>query len=162
MANLIRRENRDVTQDTQRDWDPFRLMDAFWRWDPFRSDGRWLAGVADFRPRFDLKETKDSYVVQADLPGVPEKELDISVTGNILNVSGQREEQRLEEGDRFHAAERGQGRFVRTFTFPDGADLDGIQADHKDGVLTVRVPKRPELQPRRIDIGKGATGPQAA
>lgn len=159
MANLIRRDNnREVTRPTAREWDPLRMMDALLRWDPFRSEGGWLSDV-EFAPRFDVKETKDAYVVRADLPGIADKDVDISVTGNVLTISGQRQEEHREEGDRFFMTERSYGRFSRSLSLPDGADADNVKADLKDGVLTVQIPKRPEVQPKRISIGKGTSGP---
>jgi HSP20 family protein len=161
MANLIRRENREVARPTAREWDPFRMMDALLRWDPFRSEGGWTSDAADFAPRFDVKETKGAYVVKADLPGIAEKDVDISVTGNVLTVSGQREEEHREESDRFYMTERSYGRFSRSLSLPDGTDADNVKADLKDGVLTVQIPKRPEVQPRRISIGKGTSSSEA-
>jgi HSP20 family protein len=158
MANLIRRENREVVRPTSRQLDPFRMMDALLRWDPFRSDGGWLSETVEFAPRFDVKGTKDAYVVKADLPGIADKDVDISVTGNVLTISGQREDEHREEGDRYYTTERSYGRFSRSLSLPDGADADSVTADLKDGVLTVQIPKRPEVQPKRISIGNGNSG----
>jgi HSP20 family protein len=158
MANLIRRDNRDVARGTSSEYrlDPFRVMDALLRWDPLRG-GEW--GVAtsgpEFTPRFDVKEAKDGYVIKADLPGVRDEDLDISLNGNLLTISGKRDEDHREEGEAYYAMERSHGGFARSFTMPESVDSDGVTADLKNGVLTVRIPKKPEAQPRRIAIGKG-------
>jgi HSP20 family protein len=157
MANLIKRENRDVTRSASPEHrlDPFRMMDALLRWDPFRSDWGGMRPSLDFVPHFDVKETKDAYVINADLPGVKDEELDVSLSGNLLTISGKREEEHREEGDSYYAMERSLGSFARSFTMPDGVDAENVTADLKQGVLTLRIPKKPEAQPKRIAIGKG-------
>jgi len=157
MLNLIKRENRDVTRSAtpEHRLDPFRMMDALLRWDPFRGEWGGFGQSVEFVPRFDVKETKDAYVVSADLPGVKDEELNVSLNGNLLTISGTREEEHREEGESYYAMERSHGSFARSFTMPDGVDGDGVTADLKQGVLTVRIPKKPEAQPKRIAIGKG-------
>src|SRR5262249_47223344 len=112
-------------------------------------------------PSFEVKETKDSYLFKADLPGVKEEELDISLTGNRLTVSGQRQEEKKDEGETYYAYERRYGTFSRAFTLPDGVDAEHVQAGLKDGVLTVVVPKKPEVQPKRIQVKAAAKGEKA-
>jgi HSP20 family protein len=157
MLNLIKRENRDVTRSAtpEHRLDPFRVMDALLRWDPFRGEWGGFGQSVEFVPRFDVKETKDAYVISADLPGVKDEELNVSLNGNLLTISGTREEEHREEGESYYAMERSHGSFARTFTMPDGVDGDSVTADLKQGVLTVRIPKKPEAQPKRIAIGKG-------
>jgi HSP20 family protein len=157
MANLIKRENPDVTRSVRPEHrlDPFRMMDALLRWDPFRGDWGGVGQNLEFVPRFDVKETQDAYVINADLPGVKDEELNVSLNGNLLTISGTREEEHREEGESYYAMERSQGRFARSFTMPDGVDAESATADLKQGVLTVRIPKKPEAQPKRIAIGKG-------
>ena len=156
MANLIKRENRDVTRSASPEHrlDPFRMMDALLRWDPFRGDWGGFSQTLDFVPRFDVKETKDAYVINADLPGVKDEELDVSLGGNLRPISGRREEEHREEGESYYAMERSQGGFARSFTMP-GVDAENVAADLKQGVLTLRIPKKPEAQPKRIAIGNG-------
>ena len=157
MANLIKRENRDVTRSASPEHrlDPFRMMDALLRWDPFRGDWSGSGQSLDFVPHFDVKESKDAYVINADLPGVKDEELDVSLSGNLLTISGRREEEHREEGESYYAMERSQGSFARSFTMPDGVDAENVSADLKQGVLTLRSPTKPEAQPKRIAIGKG-------
>ena len=120
---------------------------------PFR--GELGGGNLEFVPRFDVKETKEAYVIQADLPGVKDDELEVSLSGNLLTISGKREEEHREEGESYYTIERSYGNFVRSFTMPDGVDSESVNADLKQGVLTVRIPKKPDAQPKRISIGKG-------
>ena len=155
MANVIRRDNRVArSAGTEYGLDPFRAMDALLRWDGLRA-ADWVPSGPDFIPRFDVKETKGAYVIRADLPGVKESELDISLESNLLTISGKRDPDHLDEGDAYHAVERGHGTFARSFTMPESIDGEGVTADLKDGVLTLNVPKKPEAQPKRIAIGKG-------
>jgi HSP20 family protein len=158
MANLIKRENRDVARSarSEQQLDPFRMMDALLRWDPFRGDWGGLGQSLDFVPGFDVKEVKDAYVINADLPGVKDEELNVSLSGNLLTISGTREEEQREEGESYYAMERSHGSFARSFTMPDGVDSEGVTAELKQGVLTVRIPKKPDAQPKRIAIGKGS------
>lgn len=135
---------------------------AFFTWDPFqvadelsRGEGapQRRSSAGNFRPRFDVKETKEGYLFKADLPGVAEQDVDITVDGKLLTVSGKREEEKVDgKGDTFFLYERGYGAFTRSFTLPESADTQNLKADLKDGVLTLLVPKRPESQPRRISL----------
>jgi HSP20 family protein len=130
-------------------------MDALLRWDPFRTGEGWYGRGGEFVPTFDLKETADAYVVKADLPGIKDENLEVHVSGNMLTIAGTREDEQREEGDRYYATERSYGRFSRSFSLPEGVDVDRVRANLETGVLTVTVPKRPEVQPKKISIGKG-------
>ncbi len=156
MANIIRRNPQDPS--VQQQWEPFRMMRELMNWDPFAEMMPSLRGVEMpiFMPQFEVKETKDAYVFKADLPGVKEEDLDISLTGTRLTVSGKREAEEKKEDERFYAYERSYGSFTRAFTLPEGIDADHVEADMKSGVLTLTVPKRPETQPRKIALGGGA------
>ena len=117
-----------------------------------------------FDLRFDARETDKAYVLEADLPGVEQRDVEISVEGNRLEVSGKREAKAPGEGERIHACERRHGHFGRGFTLPDSADVDHAQATLTNGVLTLSIPKKPEHQPRRVEIktttetGRGGVG----
>lgn len=157
MASLIRREGGrgDVGRPRQQEFslDPFRVMESLLRWDPFRSfEG--MTRLSEYVPSLDVKETKDAYVVRADLPGVEETDIEVNLSGNVLTISGEREHEQRDEGDQYFAMERSYGSFSRALTLPEGADAENVKAELKDGVLTVIVPKKPEVQPRRISIGK--------
>ncbi len=123
-------------------------------WEPLREMIPGFGG-AGFAPAFDVKETKDAYVFKADLPGLKEDDVELSLTGNRLTVSGQREEERREENDRFYTFERSHGTFSRSFTLPPGIDPDHVRAELKNGVLGVVIPKKPEIQPKKIELKAG-------
>jgi HSP20 family protein len=160
---LIRRENnnREVSRQSSHEayqWDPFRMMDTLLRWDPFRYETGLRSTVGEFTPRFDVKETKDAYVIKADLPGVKQDAVEVSVNGNLLTINGRREEEQRNEGDQYFTYERSFGTFTRSFALPDTADAQNITADLKEGVLLIQVPKRPEAQPKKITVGVGQGG----
>jgi HSP20 family protein len=157
MANLIRRgEGGSIAPS--RVFDPFEMMRDLMRWDPYAELGTMGSRELGFVPSFEVKETKDSYVFKADLPGIRDEDLEISLTGSRLTVSGRREEEKRQEDERYYAFERSYGSFSRSFTLPEGIDLDHAQADLSNGVLTITVAKRPEVQPRKIEVKKLQTG----
>lgn len=137
-------------------WEPARLMRRLLDWDPFREMTPFTETfpvAASFLPSFDVKETKEAYVFKADVPGVKENELEVTLTGNRLTISGKREAEKEEQSDRFYTYERSFGSFSRAFTLPDGVDAERVLAELKEGVLTVSLPKKPEMQAKKIAIG---------
>ena len=134
-------------------WDPFRTMRELMRWDPFAEVvPRWPTEEAAFTAAFEVKETKDAFLFKADLPGIKSEDLDIKLTQNRLSVSGKREAEKTEKGDTFYTFERSFGSFTRSFTLPEGVDAEKIEADLKDGVLTLKLPKKPESLPKQISV----------
>jgi HSP20 family protein len=154
MPNLIRR--RDEGAGRTRGLDPFEVMEEMLRWDPFREMSRLGPREAAFVPTFEVKETKGAYLFKADLPGVKESDLEINLTGTRLTVSGHRQEEKREEGEQLYCYERSYGSFSRAFTLPEGIDAEHVSAELKEGVLTLVVPKKPEVQPRKIEVKGGA------
>ena len=162
MATLIRRNQNEPAPSSGSVWDPFRVMRDVLRWDPFRELEAAAGGdYGLFAPSFDVKENKEGFVFRADLPGVREEDLEIALTGNRLTISGKREEEKREQGETYYASERSYGSFSRAFTLPDGTDGENVKAELKNGVLQVTVPKKPEVQPRKITIGKDEGGSKA-
>jgi HSP20 family protein len=134
-------------------WEPFRLMRDLMGWDPFREMSPFQAQLpAGFVPSFEVKETKDAYVFKADLPGVRDNDLNITITGNRLTIAGKREAEKQEQHDTYYAYERSYGSFTRSFTLPEGVDMNAVAADLKEGVLSLSVKKKPEAQPRKVEV----------
>ncbi len=133
--------------------DPFRIMRDMLAWDPFR-DLRPLTnyGEVAFSPSFEVKETKDQYLFRADVPGVKDSDLEVSITGDRLLISGKREAEVSDKGDTWYTYERSYGSFSRSFTLPTGVDVDHAKAELKDGVLNLALPKLPEAQARKISV----------
>jgi HSP20 family protein len=160
MANLIRRSDTGSIEPS-RLFDPFEMMRDFLRWDPFAELGLVSRREISFMPSFEVKETKDAYVFKADLPGVKEEDLDVSLTANRLTLSGKREEEKRDEDDRFYAYERSYGSFTRSFTLPEGVDPDSAHAELNNGVLSVTIAKKPELRAKKIEVKKLGKGEKA-
>jgi HSP20 family protein len=154
-ADLIKRN-----QGTMAEWDPLRTMREFLRWDPFRGMPPMFpnlaAGAAPFHPSFDVMENKDAYLFKADLPGVKKEDIEITTTGNRVQISGKRDTETETKDDTMYTYERQFGSFTRAFTLPDGTDLDHARSELKDGVLTVVIPKKPGAQAKRVAISTGA------
>lgn len=133
--------------------DPWRALRDWMRWDPF---GEMVPSVlsepSGFAPAFEVKETKEGFVFSADVPGIKESDLDVRLTQNRLTISGKRESEKQDKNDTYYTYERSFGSFTRTFTLPDGVNTDQVKADVKNGVLTVELPKRPELQPKKVAV----------
>ena len=105
---------------------------------------------ADWHPSADVYESDEQYTIALDLPGIEREALDVSLDDDRLTIKGERA--RAEEDANARRAERPFGRFLRSFTLPSLVDRDRINADYKDGVLRLRLPKRREKQSRRVDI----------
>lgn len=137
---------------TRNTWDPFAGLLAEYGFPVARYTER---PVEIFAPRFEVRETKEALVLKADLPGVKTEDLDVSVQANVLSISGKREQERKTEDEHFHMTERSYGTFTRSFTLPEGVDTKSLDAELKDGVLTVTLPKAPEAKPQRVQIKAG-------
>jgi len=129
--------------------DPFAFARDFFEWGP-------LVGAArkTFVPTFDVKQTADSWVLQADVPGVDEKTLEIAVHDGVLTVKGHRGAEARKDGETYTLYERSYGTFERSFSLPDVADPEKIDAVLAAGVLTLTIGKRAEAKPRKIEIKK--------
>ncbi len=143
---------RTVTPTFRNTASPERTLRALFGWDPFAEMTPYAQREATFSPQFDVKESAEGYVFRADLPGVAEKDVDISLDGRRLTVSGKREAEEHQESDVHFAYERTFGSFTRSFTLPESADAEHVKAELKNGVLTLLLPKKPENQPRKIAL----------
>jgi HSP20 family protein len=130
--------------------DPYSLARELLNWDPFFT----TRPASAFAPSFEVKETNDSFVLRADVPGVEEKDLDVAVHNGVLTVSGSRQAEERKEGESFAIYERQYGSFSRSFALPDMADGERIEAGLTNGVLTLTIAKKAEAKPRKIEIKK--------
>ena len=155
MANItIRKDNNTNQPAPVSGWDhPFRMMRDLMGWDPFREMAPFMPQLpAGFAPSFEIKETKEGFVFKADVPGIKENDLNVTMTGNRLTIAGKREAEKQEQTDTYYTYERSYGDFSRAFTLPEGIDANSVHADLKDGVLTVSIAKTPEAQPKKIAV----------
>ncbi len=115
-------------------------------------ENMWRYPVSGFGAVTDLAETDKELTVKVELPGVDPKDVDVSVEGNMLRISGEKKEQQEEKDKHYYYTERQFGSFQRNIQLPESADADNVNADFKDGVLTVTVPKKAESQAKRIEV----------
>ena len=109
--------------------------------EPFRTVERMFTGSA---PAVDLVEKENAYEMSAELPGLDDKDVRLSLKDDVLTLSGERKEQTEEKKQGYHFSERRFGAFRRSFRLPDDVDQDKIEANFKKGVLTITLPKNPE------------------
>jgi HSP20 family protein len=143
-ASLSRWEpSRDVT-DIQQEMN--RLFDSFF--------GRPMAATAErmWLPLCDMYETRDDLTVTFELPGVREKEVHISVTGDVLTLKGERKWEKEIEEESYHRLERVYGKFERSVPLPVPVQADKVTATYRDGVLEIKLPKAEEVKPKEIKI----------
>jgi HSP20 family protein len=122
-----------------------RMFEAAWQGEPF-SQGAWV-------PPVDIVETagKD-VVVRAELPDMKREDIKVTFENNVLSIEGERKFEKKDESETYHRVERGYGSFRRSFSLPATVDATRVEADYKDGVLTVKLPRREESRPRQIAI----------
>ncbi|HUT59313.1 MAG TPA: Hsp20/alpha crystallin family protein [Phycisphaerae bacterium] len=116
-----------------------------WGLAPFSGTGAWF-------PALDLSEKDDAFVVKAELPGLKPDEIDISVRGNTLTLSGEKKESSEDSGENHYHTERRYGAFRRDVTLPAEVNAEKIEASHRDGVLIVTLPKSEQAKPKKIKI----------
>jgi HSP20 family protein len=110
------------------------------------------AELASWAPAVDIFETENELVVKADLPDVQEKDIDVRVENNTLTIRGERKFNNEVHEDNYLRVERAYGTFTRSFSLPNTVNTEGIHAEYRSGVLSVRMPKREETKPKQIKI----------
>jgi len=103
-------------------------------------------------PAVDVTEDEKAYKIAAELPGLDEKDVEVSVTGDVLTLKGEKRQEKEEKNKNWYVSERAYGSFQRAFTLPPGVDRDKIAADFSKGVLTVTLPKSAEAQKQQKKI----------
>jgi len=141
---------------------------AITRWDPFRevaalqnrvnslfrdfNDGESSLTTTNFIPAVDIYEDEKRIVLKLEVPGIPEKDLDVTVENNTLVVKGERKFEKEEREENFHRIERRYGSFSRAFTLPTTVETENIDAKYENGVLKLELKKKPEAQPKQIKV----------
>src|ERR1700716_406405 len=125
--------------------------------DTFTRDGN------NWTPAVDIKENDTDIRIDLELPGLKPEDVEITAENGLLSIRGEKRSERKEgEEGRYHVVERSYGTFMRPFTLPQGVDENQIQAEFKDGVLSIRIPKTALPQPKRIQIGGNQQKQQAS
>ena len=108
--------------------------------------------MRSFTPRVDISESDKEFQVTAELPGMDEKNLDISLANSVLTLKGEKKEEKEDKRKDYYRMERSYGMFSRTIPLPEGVDLEKVEASFREGVLTVTLPKMVEAQKERKRI----------
>jgi HSP20 family protein len=139
------------------------------RWEPFAGLGnsRYVFGdlfgdnfgrswaqpnASKWNPAVDVLESKDSYLIRAELPGMKKEDIKVEVKDGTLTLSGETKSEKPAEGVEYRHVERVDAKFWRSFSLPETVKQDGIEATYQDGVLEIRVPKAEEAKPRQIEV----------
>ena len=149
-----------MKRETSRTWDPFRDLEEmstrlnrlFGR--PFTGLQENLTGF-DWTPSVGVSETPTAYLIKAELPGVKKEDVHLDMEEGVLTITGERKQEQEHKDEKHHRVETSYGSFMRRFTVPEDANTEGVEATFKDGVLTVKLGKKPapeKPQPKRIPI----------
>ena len=120
--------------------------------DVLNPEVRLFEDISHVVPVLDVEETDDEFNLSAELPGMKKDDIKITFQDNILTISGEKKMEEKREGKNYHRVERSFGKFSRSIGIPAGVKLDKIDAEYKNGVLYVRIPKAEEAKPKKIDI----------
>lgn len=141
-------------------WDPFRdlgdletrLSKIFGRPLPTNGGEKETLAVTEWAPAVDISEDDKEYLVKAELPGLKKEEVKVTVEDGELTISGERKTEKEEKNKKYHRIERSYGSFVRSFTLPDVVSGDKVNAEFKDGLLTVHLPKDEKAKPKAVEV----------
>ncbi|MGZ8811663.1 MAG: Hsp20/alpha crystallin family protein [Thermoanaerobaculia bacterium] len=139
-----------------------RLDRAMNRFVPFNTEETEPYLTARWTPVADIYETKDNLLVNVEIPGMTEKDIDITLENNVLTIQGERriEEEKEEKG--YYRMERAYGKFLRAFTLPPNVLTDNVVATYNNGLLALTIPKKEEAKPKHIKLEIRKTLPTAA
>lgn len=115
-------------------------------------DLSWPTNGESWMPALDVIDSETEITIKAEVPGMAAKDVNVSISGNVLTLSGEKEESKEEKGENFYVSERRFGSFRRAVELPEGVDADKITAEQTNGVLTVRIPRSKAAKPKSIPI----------
>lgn len=147
MANLIRRDPVSEMLSWNRTME--RMLDQF-----YGDNELGFSDQINLRVPLDVIENDDEYLIKADVAGLDPENVEITYTNNTLTIKGEVSDEReeTEEKGRYHLRERRYGSFTRSITMPGSVDTEHIEAETKNGVLELRLPKKEEVKPKRIEV----------
>jgi HSP20 family protein len=126
-----------------------RIFDEFFRGDILANDSFLMR---DWSPAVDIVENNDSYLLKAELPGMNKDDVKITLENNLLTIRGEKKNEYEKKEGNYHQVERSYGSFERTFTIPGSVKANDIDAQYKDGILSLMLPKMEEAKPKMIDV----------
>jgi HSP20 family protein len=140
-------------------WRPIRELERMRKemdhlWNSFFEERPRLKAeeVREWFPSLDVVETKDNIVVKAEIPGMDPKEIDISLSNEILTIKGEKKQEKEEKEENYHLIERTHGKFVRSVRLPGEVKSEKINASYKNGVLNITLPKSEEAKQKEVKI----------
>ncbi|HST78378.1 MAG TPA: Hsp20/alpha crystallin family protein [Verrucomicrobiae bacterium] len=148
-------------------WDPFNeltslqdrfnqlLNQPFGLFRGFNPGNEQSLTAANFMPAVNVFEDEHTIKIEAELPGIDEKDIDISLENNVLTISGERKLENEDKKENFHRIERSYGRFTRSFTLPPTVETENVNAEFNNGLLNITLKKKEEAKPKQIKIGAG-------
>ncbi|MFZ5451518.1 MAG: Hsp20/alpha crystallin family protein [Thermodesulfobacteriota bacterium] len=141
------------------EWKPFREVSRLRRemdrlWDDFFGPGRRALRPmeAEWAPAVDVSESADKVEIKAEVPGMEANDIEISLSGDVLTIKGEKKSEREEKKENYHLVERSYGSFSRSLKLPAAVEADKIEASYKQGVLSISCPKKAEAKPKAIEI----------
>jgi HSP20 family protein len=158
--NHAAKGNRKIMNPLIR-WDPFKEMEEtqnrlarFFGLAPPRTGngGQEAMTVTEWAPSVDIVEDDKEWLLKADLPDVKKEDVKVTVEKGVLTITGERKLEKEEKGRKYHRIERSYGNFLRSFTLPDAADGSKVNAEFKDGVLRVHLPKCEQARPKAVEV----------
>jgi HSP20 family protein len=130
------------------------LFETFFQDWPLRSPlfGDLSSRTENWVPAINILEKEGDLILQAELPGFDEKNIDVKLEQNVLTIKGERTPDKDFEGATYHRMESFCGSFTRSFTLPDTVQADQIKAKYRNGILTIRLPLKAEVRPKMIPV----------
>ena len=145
MRSLARRPIQDLFSIHN---DINRFFDQWYRPARYRAESETL----NWMPVVDILEADGHVEIRAEMPGLSEQEVQVSVTDDVLTLKGEKTQESEDKDQKYHRVERSYGRFQRSFTLPANLDPEDIKAKFTHGVLTVSIPKVKEIEPKEVQI----------
>ena len=138
-------------------WRPLRELSNLRRemedlWGNLAGEREFLPMKGEWMPALDVSETKDSLIVKAEIPGMERKDIDISLSGDLLVIKGEKKQKIEEKKESFHRIETRYGAFSRSIRVPVSVDSNKIEASYDKGVLKITLPKKEEIKAKQIEI----------
>jgi len=142
---LMRRDDSSRMLDQYR-WDIDRVFDDIFSQKPLFVEG--------WNPELDVKEDNQSIHITAEVPGLSQNDINVTLVKNVLTISGEKKEEREEKDDKNNVllSERRYGSFCRSIMVPEGIKPDAVKAEYKNGVLSIDLPKEEAAQPKKIEV----------
>jgi len=138
-------------------WDPFREIDNIFskyltHFNRPSLGNQELMVSGDWAPRADIAETDSEFTIKVEVPEIKREDIKITIDNGVLNISGERKREKEEKDTKYHRIERYYGKFLRSFSLPDNVAEEQIDAQFKEGILTLHLPKTEKSKPKQIEI----------